>query len=79
MDLCLLGADYFYRYDQFQLKTCITMAYIGWAGILAILLIQDRQIGRSSKRNKWRVLLPVDQILFALSILFFIVLTGKFP
>lgn len=77
MDLCLRGADYFYRYDQFQLKSCITLAYVGWAGVLVIFLIQDRLVGRVSQKKKKQKVFLVDQILFALSILVFIVLTGN--
>lgn len=81
MGLCLQGTDYFYRYDQFQLKTCITLAYVGWAGILIIFLVQDRLVGGASgrvgRKSKQKVQL-VDQILFVLSIIIFVVLTGLF-
>lgn len=75
MDLCLQGMDYFYRYDEFQLKMCITLAYLGWAGILAVFLMKDR-IPTSKKKNghKFRA---IDQIAFVLSVLIFIMLTGN--
>ena len=76
MDLCLQGTDYFYRYDQLQLKICITLAYLGWAGVLVVFLIQIRLVGRIGNRKSKQKFHPIDQILFALSILIFIILTG---
>ncbi len=75
MDLYLQGMDYFYRYDEFQLKMCITLAYLGWAGILAVFLMKD-QITPSKKKNG-RKIRAIDQIVFVLSVLIFIILTGK--
>lgn len=74
MDLCLQGMDYFYRYDEFQLKMCITMAYIGWAGILIVLLLQNRM--PTPKKKRGRKFQAIDQITFVLSVLIFIILTG---
>jgi hypothetical protein len=76
MDLCLQGMDYFYRYDEFQLKMFITLAYIGWAGILAVLVIQERVT--TSKKKTGRQFQLIDQIVFVLSVFIFIVLTGIF-
>lgn len=75
MNLCLEGMDYFYRYDEFQLKSCITLAYVGWAGILVVLLLQDRVL--TPKKKRGRKLRAIDQITFVLSVLIFIILTGK--
>lgn len=75
MDLYLQGMDYFYRYDEFQLKMCITLAYLGWAGILAVFLMKDR-ITPSKKKNG-RKFRAIDQIVFVLSVLIFIILTGN--
>ena len=50
IDLCLQGMDYFYRYDEFQLQMFITFAYIGWAGILIVFIIQERIT--TSKKKK---------------------------
>lgn len=74
MDLCLQGMEHFYRYDEFQLKMCITLAYIGWAAILAVFLIQERT--PASKKKGGRQFGLVDQIAFGLSVFIFIVLTG---
>lgn len=74
MDLCLQGMEYFYRYDEFQLKMCITLAYIGWAAILVVFLIQERTPASKKKCGKQFGL--IDQIAFGLSIFIFIVLTG---
>ncbi|KAI9561539.1 hypothetical protein GHT06_012498 [Daphnia sinensis] len=73
MDLCLQGMEYFYRYDEFQLKMCITLAYIGWAAILVVFLIQERTPVPKKKYAKQFGL--IDQIAFGLSIFIFIVLT----
>ena len=76
MDSCLQGTDYFYRYDRFQLKSCITIAYLGWGAILAVLLIQDRlKAKRTNSRGDHRFQ-TIDHVAFAISILIFIILTG---
>ena len=76
MDLCLQGMDYFYRYDEFQLKMCITLAYVGRAGILTVFIIQERVT--TSKKKTGRQFQLIDQIVFGLSVVIFIVLTGTF-
>lgn len=76
MDLCLRGMDYFYRYDEFQLKFCITFAYLGWAGILVVFIIQDRiQTPRKKSNRKLRIL---DRSVFAIAVLIFLLLTSKY-
>ena len=76
MDSCLQGTDYFYRYDQFQLKSCITLAYLGWTAILAVLLIQDRLKAKRTHLRGGHRFQTIDHVAFALSILIFIILTG---
>lgn len=75
MDSCLQGTDYFYRYDQFQLKSCITLAYLGWTAILAVLLIQDRLKAKRTHLRGGHRFQIIDHVAFALSILIFIILT----
>lgn len=78
MDLCLEGMDYFYRYDEFRLKMCITLAYIGWGGILVVWLLQrSHQLSASKKKKRRTKFHTIDQIAFVLSVLVFVVLTGK--
>ena len=81
MSLCLQGTEFYHRYDQFQLKTCITIAYLGWASVLIVFLVQERikhgaNFSRAAKKQpKFRL---IDRILFPISILVFVILTGLF-
>ena len=80
MNLCLQGTEFYYRYDQFRLKTCITIAYLGWASVLVVFLVQDRikqGIHSGRPKRKESTFRKIDQIGFLLSVLFFILLTGK--
>jgi len=78
MSLCLQGTEFYHRYDQFQLKTCITIAYLGWASVLIVFLVQERikhgaNFSRAAKKQpKFRL---IDRILFPISILVFVILT----
>lgn len=80
MNLCLEGKEFYYRYDQFRLKTCITIAYLGWASVLVVFLVQDRikhGIHSGRPKRKESTFRKIDQIGFFLSVLLFIILTGK--
>ena len=75
MDMCLKGMEYFYRYDEFELKFCVTLAYLGWSGILSVFLIQDKWPSNKKKCSfKFKL---VDRIAFAIAVIIFVILTGN--
>lgn len=78
MDLCLQGTEFYHKYDQFQLKFCITIAYFGWIIVLAIYLIQDQipQHSLVNSKKRSRKLVPADRITLALAAAISTILTG---
>lgn len=79
MNVCLKGMEHFYRYDELELKLCITFAYLGWSGILAVFLVQDKWPSNKKKGSfKFKL---IDRIAFLLSVTIFIILTStpSFP
>jgi Phosphatidylinositolglycan class N (PIG-N) len=81
MELCIQGKEYFHRYDQLQLKVCISLAYLGWACVLLTFLVQDRiyedtWISCTKKCTKIQL---IDKVALVIAAIIFILLTGNFP
>ena len=80
MELCIQGKEYFHRYDQLQLKVCISLAYLGWASVLLTFLVQDRIYEDTwmSCTKKFTKIKLIDKVALVVAAVIFILLTGNF-